>query len=102
MPRNNKDHSRSKAPEICPVCGEKVPARSLACPECGADHRSGWKNGEETADALDLPSGSFDYENFLREEFDSGSGHDRLNPIWWITAVILLLATIAGYILSVI
>jgi hypothetical protein len=39
---------------ICPNCGAEVPLRSLACPECGADDRTGWS--EDTLyDGLDLP-----------------------------------------------
>ena len=39
---------------ICPNCGAEVPLRSLACPECGSDDRTGWS--EDTLyDGLDLP-----------------------------------------------
>ena len=43
-----------KTPEECPVCGEDVPRGALACPECGADERSGWRE-DAVADGLDLP-----------------------------------------------
>ena len=36
-----------KPPETCPVCGQDVPRKALACPGCGADHNSGW-NDEAT------------------------------------------------------
>ena len=50
-----RKNSRPQTPAVCPVCGEDVPPRALACPECGADHRSGWKIGAYENDALDLP-----------------------------------------------
>jgi hypothetical protein len=56
----------------CPHCGARVPARALACPECGSDRQSGWS---EDADAWagELPAGhgedeDFDYEEALRAE----------------------------------
>lgn len=85
MPYKN---SRPRTPEVCPVCGEDVPPRALACPECGADHNSGWK--EDTADGLDLPDEDFNYEEFTKREF--GTAKSSIKPIWWITAVILLAA----------
>lgn len=85
-------NSRPRTPEVCPVCGEDVPPRALACPECGADHRSGWK--QDVNDGLDLPDDEFNYEEFVKEEF--GPGKSGIKPIWWITAAILLLALLAG------
>ena len=52
------------APEVCPVCGEDVPRGMAACPECGADDRSGWREGAAAADGLDLPDEEFDYDKF--------------------------------------
>ena len=82
-------------PEICPVCGEDVPGRSLACPECGADHNSGWRIN--SADGLDLPDDDFDYNEFVRREFSAGVKPAGIKTIWWITAIILLLLSIALY-----
>jgi endogenous inhibitor of DNA gyrase (YacG/DUF329 family) len=50
------------APVICPVCGEDVPRGALACPECGADHNSGWRENAESYDGIDLPE-EFDYDD---------------------------------------
>ncbi len=82
-------------PSVCPVCDEPVPRGALACPECGADHRSGWR--EDTyLDGVDLPDDHFDYDEFVREEF-ANSPKPKAQPIWWITAVVLLLAIVAIY-----
>ena len=85
-------------PEICPVCGEDVPRRSLACPVCGADHNSGWRIDADAGDALDLPEDNFDYDEFVRREFGSSAKPSGIKTIWWITAIILLALSIALYI----
>lgn len=81
-----------EAPEICPVCGEDVPRGALACPECGADHMSGWR--EDAADGLDLPDEEFDYEDFVEREFGE---EEKIKPpgiawAWWAAGVAALLA----------
>ena len=80
---------RPRTPAVCPVCGEDVPRGALACPECGADHRSGWR---EDADSADLPDNGFDYGKFVKNEFGTSSRPSGMKPVWWVTAVILLLA----------
>jgi len=86
-----------KTPEICPVCGEEVPRRALACPECGADHNSGWREDAETYGGLDLPDEDFDYDEFTRKEFGSSLKPAGIKTIWWITALLILAATVALY-----
>ncbi len=41
-------------PTVCANCGEPIPRNARACPACGADERTGWR---ETSiyDGLDLP-----------------------------------------------
>jgi hypothetical protein len=80
-------NSRPRTPEVCPVCGEDVPPRALACPECGADHRSGWREEEVEEE--------FSYDEFVAREFGPRREGSRLKPIWWITAVVLLAALLA-------
>ena len=89
--------TRLNAPEVCPVCGEDVPRGSLACPECGADHNSGWREDAHTYDAVDLPDGDFDYDEFVRQEFRSVPKAAGPRTIWWITAILLIIAFIAIY-----
>jgi hypothetical protein len=92
MPRQ-----RLEPPEICPVCGEDVPRRSLACPACGADHNSGWRIDADAHEALDLPDEDFDYDEFVRREFGSSAKPAGIKTIWWITAIILLALSLAFY-----
>ena len=42
----------------CPVCGEVVPAKALACPECGADDETGWSELAEY-DGVSIPDEAF-------------------------------------------
>jgi hypothetical protein len=79
------------APENCPNCGADVPARAKACPECGACEATGWSD-ESRTDGLDLPDDSFDYDDYAQREFGSKKVVPRgLDPIWWITAIVLLI-----------
>ena len=88
--------SKLRAPEVCPVCGENVPRTALACPECGADHSSGWGEDAEAYDAVDLPDEDFNYEEFVKQEFESSQG-PAIKTVWWITAILLVAALIAIY-----
>jgi len=69
----------------------------VACPECGADHNSGWKEGAELYDGLDLPSEEFNYEEFSEREFGSRLSPAGVKRIWWITAAVLIAALICLY-----
>ena len=84
-----------KPPEVCPVCGVDVPPRSLACPECGADHKSGWREDAEAYDGLDLGDDEFNYDEFVREEFGGSAKPKGISTIWWLTAIVLIAALAA-------
>lgn len=98
MGRNNQ--ARLKTPDVCPVCGEEVPSGALACPECGADYNSGWREDAEIYAGLDLPDKDFDYDQFVREEFGYSLKPAGIKMIWWITAVLIIVATVALYFLA--
>ena len=85
------------APEVCPVCGEDVPPNSRACPECGADHNSGWREEAQTYDSAGLPEDDFDYDQFVRQEFGEGPKPVTIKPVWWVTAIVLIVISIAAY-----
>jgi hypothetical protein len=89
--------NRKRTPKICPVCGEDVPPKALACPECGACHNSGWKEDADVYDGLDLPNDEFDYDEFVKREFGGGAQNPAGgNAIWWVTALVLFLILLAG------
>lgn len=85
---------KKAAPQVCPVCGEDVPRGAVACPECGADHNSGWAEEAGSYDALGLPDDGFNYEEFVEQEFGSSPKPAGLKAIWWITAVLVLAVVI--------
>lgn len=59
--------------DICPVCGAEVPRAARACPECGADDKTGLNEDRAVYDGLDLPNDEFDYDEYLGKEFgDAG------------------------------
>jgi len=78
------------------VCGEDVSPIAVACPECGADDRSGWQEDAEAYDGVDLPDNDFNYEEFVKQEFGS-SRRPAIKKVWWITAILLIAALIAIY-----
>jgi hypothetical protein len=78
-----------------------VPRGALACPVCGADHNSGWREDAESYDGLDLPPGDdFNYDDFMQREFASSIKPAGIKTIWWITAIIVLVISIALYFLA--
>ena len=86
----SKKLPRAETPEICPVCGEDVPSRALACPECGADHNSGWRAGADTDDALGWDADEFDHDQFVRNEFGKSVKPPGIKVLWWVTALLLV------------
>jgi hypothetical protein len=88
------------SPEICPHCGAEVPPRARACPECGSCEETGWSD-QATADRLDLPDETFDYNDFVRREFGpeerAGQG---IRWGWWVMAVILVFCFLLGILLA--
>lgn len=89
--------AKLEPPEVCPVCGEDVPRDVLACPGCGADHASGWREDAENYDGLDLPADDFDYDDFVQHEFGPRIKPAGIKTIWWITAIVVLAVSIALY-----
>src|SRR5690242_15878048 len=86
-----------RTPEVCPVCGTDVPPRALACPECGADHNSGWKENADTYDGVNLPDDDFNYDDFVNREFGSRAKPRGIKMAWWIIGILLLVALLLMY-----
>ena len=89
--------TKLEAPEACPVCGEEVPRGSLACPECGADYDSGWREDVGAYDAAHLPDEDFNYDEFIREEFGSVLKPAGIKTFWWISAIVLVVLFLVIY-----
>jgi hypothetical protein len=90
----SKKRVRPITPESCPVCGEDVPRNALACPECGADHDSGWKESADAYDGVDLPDNDdgFNYDEFVKQEFGSQTRPAGIKTVWWIVGIALFVA----------
>ena len=71
--------------------GATISRRAHACPECGADERTGWR---ETSlyDGLDLPDAAFEHEPPPSSPWQA--------PSWWWPAVgmLLLVALVAVFV----
>lgn len=49
---------KPKKTDFCPECGAVFPHGRLACPECGSDAETGWKNEEEIQyQSVEIPDG---------------------------------------------
>lgn len=83
-------------PPECANCGATIPRHARACPECGADERTGWR---ETSiyDGMELPDEAWE------DEDAAGPGERtrrrptvrRVNGLawyWWCVGVGVLLA----------
>ena len=80
--------ARFKPPGDCPVCGESVPARALACRGCGSCENTGW-NEDADYDGLDLPEEAFE-DAPRRPE----TRRRIMQRVWWFVALVLLLVSI--------
>lgn len=79
-------------PESCANCGADIPRHARACPECGADERTGWRD-TSLYDGLDLPAEAFDEPAPARDRPPQVNG---LAWYWWVIGVLLLLALVLG------
>jgi len=82
-------------PKECANCGTKIPRHAKACPECGADERTGWRE-PSVYDGLELPDAAW-------EESDSPGKprppDRRVNGVawyWWCAGVALLALLVLG------
>lgn len=84
----------ARPPPECAQCGAAIPPQARACPACGADERTGWR---ETSiyDGLDLP----DSAGSETDTIPPGMRDRRVNGMpwyWWCIAVGVLLAFALG------
>lgn len=82
------------SPDECAICGAAIPRGAKACPECGADERTGWRE-QSLYDGLDLPDDGTD------GGLPSGARGSprRVNGIpwyWWLVGVLVLVGLILG------
>ncbi|MBI5688492.1 MAG: zinc ribbon domain-containing protein [Verrucomicrobia bacterium] len=90
---------RLPPPEECAQCGARLPRNARACPECGADERTGWR-GDSVYDGLDLPE-----EAWRESDDEAGAARSSRPPApavnglawyWWCAGLFLLGALLVG------
>ncbi|MBK9990817.1 MAG: zinc ribbon domain-containing protein [Verrucomicrobia bacterium] len=84
--------TRRSAPEHCANCGAAIPPSARACPECGADERTGWAE-QDIYDGLDLP------EDDETQERNNRSHQNRQTNRWfwlYVAIVLILLLTLGA------
>ena len=77
--------SRPPPPASCAQCGATVPRQARACPECGADERTGWREAS-VYDGLDLPEAAFDEDAGVRSDRPRSASELKW---YWIAAAAL-------------
>lgn len=83
-------------PDECANCGATIPRGASACPECGADERTGWRE-TSVYDGLDLPDSA--------DESDGAADRRRANRVngiawyWWVVGLAVVLIFIAKFVL---
>ncbi len=76
-----------RAPASCAQCGTDLAPAARACPECGADERTGWRE-TSVHDGLDLPDHAWE-----DDRADPPRPTPRVNGLawyWWLCGVGLL------------
>ena len=82
---------RLSAPSECAQCGASIPPRATACPDCGADERTGWRE-VSIYDGMDLPDEAWSDARETKAK-DASRAERRINGIawyWWCVALALL------------
>jgi len=76
---------------ICPACGAEVPGNAPACPECGADEKTGW-SPNTVYDGTDIEDPEeFDYDDWKRREVDGHApGRTKKQWLWWVIGLLTL------------
>jgi predicted nucleic acid-binding Zn ribbon protein len=84
---------RPSPPEECANCGTKIPRHAQACPECGADERTGWRETDATNyDGLDLPDSAY------VDEPASPPARRGIAWYWYVVAALLVASLVLGLI----
>ena len=76
-------------PEECAQCGAEIPRRARACPGCGADERTGWRESS-IYDGLELPGESFGHDASEPAKTASGRAIAGLAWYWWVIGLMML------------
>jgi hypothetical protein len=87
-------------PEECANCGATIPRGAKACPECGADERTGWRE-TDVYDDLDLPDevwtdGDRPPVPIAARRRTQGRGVNGVPWYWWCVGIALIAVLALG------
>lgn len=90
----------SVPPGECANCGTAIPRGAKACPECGADERTGWRE-TSVYDQVDLPDEVFTEDGKAGTRTDAARRHParEVNGIpwyWWSVGIALIVLLALG------
>jgi hypothetical protein len=81
-------------PAECAQCGGDIPRKAKACPHCGADERTGWRESS-VYDGMDLPDEAWDEGDDSNRSGGAAEGYDpnreKASLPWYWAAVALAL-----------
>lgn len=85
---------------FCSHCGSEVPAKALACPECGSDAETGWASDEKRNEAAYGAFTDEDYRDVVRDL--PGAPREPVDVrriVLAIVAVIVLIAFLVRFVI---
>lgn len=84
-------------PDECANCGTALSRQARACPECGADERTGWRENDATRyDGLDLPDSAFTDESTSSASHQQRTSRPGLAWYWYLVAAVLIASLVLG------
>lgn len=82
-------------PEECANCGTAIPRSAKACPDCGADERTGWR--ETTVyDQVDLPDEAIGGSGPGSRRRGAAHGVNGVAWYWWCVGIGLVVLLALG------
>jgi hypothetical protein len=85
-----------RPPAECANCGAAIPKNARACPECGADEKTGWRE-TSVYDGLDLPDDAWqDDTNTTKKRRPDIQRVNGVPWYWWCIGLVLLALLAAG------
>jgi hypothetical protein len=87
--------SEAAAPSECANCGADIPRGAKACPECGADERTGWRESS-VYDGMDLPDAAFE------DDAKPERPRNNVNGIawyWWALGILIAIVFVAKFVI---
>lgn len=81
-------------PEECANCGAAIPRHASACPECGADERTGWRE-TSVYDGMDLPDSAWEDDDAKPAKKPKQEKINGIAWYWWCVGLMLILVIVS-------